>query len=492
MEHPVYPWYTPQILEQKRRVRKLQRKADKYRHITSCTKAYKAVRNSYVRLLQLAKRESINVLIRSFGGNVKKIFNLVNNLTGTKWKNPLPAEKNLPDKFASFFLEKITKIRNLLDHIPPYVPQPHSHCINNLTDFRLLTEDDVYNLICRSSGKSCKLDPIPGSLLKSMACTLSPLIKNITNKSLLTGTFPMAWKRAVVKPLLKKPDLDCIFKNYRPVSNLPAISKLIEKAAIKQIQDHSDENNTTPAHQSAYRINHSCETALLFLHNEILSSFEKQEITNLCAIDLSAAFDTVDHGIMMNTMENIFGLSGNTLSWLSTYLAPQSFKVSIEGNVSADKPVTFSVPQGSVAGLILFNYYVRSLPNCIKHDGVTINGFADDHTLHNSYRAGDISAEINSIRILEDSLCSVNDWMGQNKLQMNPSKTKFISFGSKTMIKKITRTILQCAMIQFLAHRVLNFWGHTWINHSPCLHTSPRNVAWQCGIYHRLDPLKIA
>ena len=230
----------------------------------------------------------------------------------------------------------------------------------------------------------------------------------------------MAWKEAVVKPLLKKPGLDCIFKNYRPVSNLPAILKFIEKAAIKQIQDHSNENNTTPTHQSAYRVNHSCETALLFLHNEILSSFEKQEITNLCAIDLSVAFDTVDHGIMMSTMKNIFGLSANTLSWLSTYLAPHSFKVSIEGNMSADKPVTFSVPQGSVAGPILFNYYVRSLPSCIEHDGVTINGFADDHTLHNSYRAGDISAEINSISILEDSLCSVNDWMGQKQTSNEP------------------------------------------------------------------------
>ena len=270
MERPVYPWYTPQILEQKHKVRKLQRKADKYRHIPSCTKAYKAARNSYLRMIQLAKRESINILIKSFSGNVKKIFDLVNNLTGTKQKNPLPAEENLPDKFASFFLEKITKIRNLLDHIPPYEPQQQSHLIYNLIDFTPLTEDDVYNLICRSSGKSCELYPIPGSLLKSTARTLAPLIKNIINKSLLTGTFPMAWKRAVVKPLLKKPDLHCIVKNYRPVSNLPAISKLIEKAAIKQIQDHSDENNTLPTHQSAYRVNHSCETALLFLHNEIL------------------------------------------------------------------------------------------------------------------------------------------------------------------------------------------------------------------------------
>ena len=108
--------------------------------------------------------------------------------------------------------------------------------------------------------------------------------------------------------MLKKPKLECILKNYRPVLNLPSISKLIKKAAIKQIQDHSDNNNTTPTHQSAYRVHHSCETALLFLHNEILSSFEKQEITNLCTIDLSAAFDTVGHSITISTMENNFGL----------------------------------------------------------------------------------------------------------------------------------------------------------------------------------------
>ena len=281
----------------------------------------------------MAKRESINDLIKSFSGDARKIFNLVNNLTGTKQEIPLPAEDNLPDKFASFFLEKITKIRKGLDYILPYKPQPHFHPINKFTDFAPLTDEDVYNLICRSSGKSCELDPIPDFLLKSTTCTLVLLIGNIINKSLSTGAFPMAWKRAVVKPLLKKPGLECIFKNYRPVSNLPTISKLIEKVAIKQIQDHSDRNNTTPMHQSAYKVNHSCETALLFLHNEILSSFEKQEITNLCAINLSAAFDTVDHGIMISTMENILGLSGNTLSWLSSYLVPCSFNISIEGNM---------------------------------------------------------------------------------------------------------------------------------------------------------------
>ena len=167
-------------------------------------------------MLQLAKRESINDIIKSLSGNARKIFNLVYSLTGTKQENPLPAEDNLPDKFSSFFLEKITKIRNGLDHILPYKPQPHSHPIDKLTDFTPLTDDEVYNLIHRSSGKSCELDPIPGSLLKSTVLTLVLLIGNII-KSLSTGIFPIMWKKAVVKPLLKKPGLECIFKNYRPI-----------------------------------------------------------------------------------------------------------------------------------------------------------------------------------------------------------------------------------------------------------------------------------
>ena len=182
----------------------------------------------------MAKRESINDLNKSFSGNARKIFYLVYNLAGTKQENPLPAEENLSDKFALFFLEKITKIRNQLDHILPYKPQPHSHPIDNLTDFTPLTDDNVYNLICRSSGKLCELDPIPGSLLKFTALTLVLLIGNIIKKSLSTGTFLIKWKK-VVKPLLKKPGLECIFKNCRPVSNLPSIPKLIKKAAINQI-----------------------------------------------------------------------------------------------------------------------------------------------------------------------------------------------------------------------------------------------------------------
>ena len=115
-----------------------------------------------------------------------------------------------------------------------HINHNHSHPVDNVTDFTPLTDEDVYNLISRSSGKSCDIDPIPASLLKSTPCTIVLLIGSIINKSLSTGTFPMTWKKAVVKPLLKEPGLECIFKNYRPVLNLPSISKLIKRQQLNK------------------------------------------------------------------------------------------------------------------------------------------------------------------------------------------------------------------------------------------------------------------
>ena len=146
--------------------------------------------------------------------------------------------------------------------------------------------------------------------------------------------------------------------------------------------------------------------------------------------------------------------------------------------MAVDKPVTFSIPQGSVAVPILFSYYVRSLPDCIKHDRVLINGFADDHTLHNSYQAGDISAETNSIGILEDSLCSVNDWMGQNKLHMNPSKMEYISFGSKTMIKRITGTNITVCSDTVICSPCIKLLG----SYLDELHTMSMHIMKKCSL----------
>lgn len=173
--------------------------------------------------------------------------------------------------------------------------------IPTLSAFKTLSDKDVKSLIQNSALKTCPLDPMPSRLV-SKCDALFPVITSIVNKSLEAGHFPESWKEALVCPLLKKPGLDIIFKNFRPVSNLTFLSKLTEKAFFHQIHEHMVDMGLYPIAQSAYRENHSTETALLKVKNDILLNMNKQHVTLLVLLDLSAAFDTVHHDILLTAL----------------------------------------------------------------------------------------------------------------------------------------------------------------------------------------------
>ena len=143
--------------------------------------------------------------------------------------------------------------------------------------------------------RQCELDIIPMGILKQILEVCLPVITQIVNLSLTQGEFCKSWKVAVIKPLLKKPGLNLISKNYRPISNLPFISKVVEKCMLKQLIEHCEDHKLLPDFQSAYRKNYSTESSLIRLTNDILWSMEKQHLTLLAVLDLLAAFDTVDH-----------------------------------------------------------------------------------------------------------------------------------------------------------------------------------------------------
>ncbi|XP_060603432.1 angiopoietin-2-like [Ruditapes philippinarum] len=209
----------------------------------------------------------------------------------------------LAEKFADFFMDKIAKIRKSLQDFPSFIPNVKQ--IQPLENFEDLTETQVKSLICELNTKSCELDLIPKHILKSHLDELLPTITKLVNLSLSKGVFPTHWKQEIVRPLLKKSGLELQLSNYRPVSNLSFLSKLIEKAALFRLNNHVDTHNLLPKNQSAYRRHHSCETALLRLVNDLLDGMEKQEVTALIAIDLSAAFDTVDHDILLDVLQSV-------------------------------------------------------------------------------------------------------------------------------------------------------------------------------------------
>ena len=178
-----------------------------------------------------------------------KLFNIVVGLTGKKRSNPLPegiTDSQLAADFATFFFKKIDKIRSDLENYPMFVPPTMDPA--GFSQFTAINSDIVAKLAMKSKPATCDLDPLPTHLVKMYVDILSSVLCKIINTSFVEGVFPTSWKRAIVKPLLKKPSLEHIMKNYRPVSSLSFLAKLVEKASLISFQQHIEGNNLLPSY----------------------------------------------------------------------------------------------------------------------------------------------------------------------------------------------------------------------------------------------------
>ena len=215
--------------------------------------------------------------------------------------------------FSDFFLKKITDIHKNIANRPnvaqPLIIEERRYNIP-LTDFKEISGQEVRNIIQKSPKKCCLLDPLPTWLLIKCLIALNPILTNIVNASLSLSNVPRSLKVAIIRPLLKQINLSQIFKNYRPVSNLKYISKLIERVILEQLSKHLLANNIYEPMQSAYRYGHSTETALLKVQNDILKNMGNQRITIMLLLDLSAAFDTVSHRILLDRLRERIGVHG--------------------------------------------------------------------------------------------------------------------------------------------------------------------------------------
>ena len=287
----------------KKAVRRREKIWQKYKY-PEHWRALQVASKEYKILLTQVKTTRIKEKIDDCQKDTKKLYKLVVYLTGTATENPLPPGKTdnqLAEDFAKFFMNKIQTIRdNLADH-PLYKPEPTN--IQKLDTFKKPSTEDVRKLINKMKMKSCELDVLPTHILKEMLDYLLPTIIKIINMSLTQGIFIDKWKNALDRPLLKKKGVELILKSYQLVSNLSFLSKVVERVALEQMNDHCEQNNIIPDYQLAYRANYSCETALVKLVNDILWCYENQEAMQIIAIDLSAAFDMVDHDLLLSVLK---------------------------------------------------------------------------------------------------------------------------------------------------------------------------------------------
>jgi hypothetical protein len=197
------------------------------------------------------------------------------------------------------------------------------------------------------------------------------------------------------------------YKNLRPISNLQFVSKITERAASDQIYNHILANNVFPPLQSAYRKHHSTETALLKVINDIHVNMNNQQVTLLVFLDLSYAFDTVDHDILINRIQTSFGITDTALLWLKSYLSGRSIRVIIDESTSESLNMPYGVPQGSCLGPLLFTVYASKLFEVVKHHLPNAHACADDTKLYLAFKSETTQCQEDAMEAMEKCIKAV-------------------------------------------------------------------------------------
>ena len=370
----------------------------------------------------------------------KSLFHFVDHFLDQDKSLVLPPGESLPDtveKFNQFFQDKITKIRQNFKEIQETpLPSDQNQPKAVLESFRPTTADEIHEILKDITIKSSTVDPLPAELLKDNLDTVVPHLCELVNLSLSQGCVDGA-KVAHITPLIKDQTLDnSEFKNYRPISNLSFVGKLIERVVLRRLNEHLTENNLHIPWQSGYKKSHSTETLLIRIVNDLLIASNEEKATVVMMLDLSAAFDTVDHQLLLQILATELGITGTALNWFRSFLSGRCQRVKIGQYESVEIVIKFGVPQGSVLGPVLFNIYIRALYRSVQKLQFLIQGYADDHQVYKPFsKLSEYSILVNEV---PQCFQSISQWMANHFLQLNPGKTEIIVFGSPSVLRSLT------------------------------------------------------
>lgn len=425
-------WLTPEILDH-------MKERNKYK-LNGNTEAYKRLRNEISWLIEQAKKETYQTKIEEGKDDPKTIWKLFKEFGANGKGNNcdshininfddklIQKEAELTELFNSYFVNiasslKETNISSNFEKLTTFVDSKVP--LNNQFNISLTNTSFVWNFLTSLNvNKSTGLDNIGPKILKLSANILTPSLTFIVNKSIVSGAFPSSWKEAKVKPLFKSGDKTDI-NNYRPISILPTVSKLIEKWVASQFSTYLNNFNLLHKSQSGFRPKHSTESALTLMIDSWLKAVNVGKLVGCVLVDFRKAFDLVDHKIILQKLK-FYKCNEPCLKWFESYLTNRTQRVSLSQNLSESASVTCGVPQGSILGPLLFLVFINDLPLFVQNSSV-VDLYADDSTFYN------FDYDINQLKNnLQSSLESLHKWCKQNGMVINIDKTKVMLITSR-------------------------------------------------------------
>ena len=402
---------------------------------------FRLTRNKVNIKLRNAKKDYYSSKIAGQKFNPKKAWKSINSLLGRENKptvvneltvanNNLTCPEDIVDGFNEYFSnigpELSSKIDSSNYNFETYIKSAKSE----FAAFQPVTVSQISHLLHGLSGnKATGIDKISCKIIKLAAPVISDSLTLICNQAITLSSFPDEWKIARVVPLYKNGQRN-IPGNYRPISVLPVISKIMERILHDQLYNYLTKFDLFSDTQFGFRKFHSTASALLDCTNDWYINLDRKMFNLVVLIDLKKAFDTVDHQILLSKLE-LYGIKGQALNLLKSYLTNRKQKCQIKNVFSSERLIKCGVPQGSILGPLLFLLYINDLPHCLSKTKPRL--FADDTNLTASANSvTDLEAAVNS------DLENLRKWLIANKLSLNVAKTEFIIIGSKSMTKNIS------------------------------------------------------